>query len=242
MPLSNTRIMRGLGEALPWKNLAPDSESPVGDLMAHRDMIKRREEEILKKAQALKQREVEVDHQAQASREAGYEEGFREGYNAGLDKSNREAELLAQVCVRLQAELSAVQHQLADKVMRLVVTTCRQVVQDHTLQCPQSVSQLLKQAIASISADVVYVTVAASPNTVAMFKQHLAALGPLSTQVQQSVAVTFKEDERLVDGGFMIFHTAGQMDYSLETRWAQAMSTLTDDPKDMSFNGSHTAL
>ncbi|HEX4878347.1 MAG TPA: hypothetical protein VFV39_00750, partial [Limnobacter sp.] len=60
-------------------------------------------------------------------------------------------------------------------------------------------------------------------------------------QVQQSVAVTFKADERLVDGGFMIFHTAGQMDYSLETRWAQAMSTLSEHPDDLSIHGSHPA-
>ncbi|WP_370264073.1 FliH/SctL family protein [Limnobacter sp.] len=239
--MSNSRVMRGLDEALPWKNLAPDSQSPMGDLLAHRDMIRRREEEILKKAQALRQREAEVDQQVKASRESAWEEGHREGYNAGLMQANEEAQRLAEVCVRLQEELNLVQHQLADKVMRLVVTACRQVVQDHTLQCPQSVTQLLKQAIASISADVVYITVAASPATVAVFNKHLSALGPLSTQVQQSVAVTFKSDDRLADGGFMVFHTAGQMDYSIEMRWKQVMSTFTDGSEDLHYNASRTS-
>ncbi|HEY1057447.1 FliH/SctL family protein [Limnobacter humi] len=229
--LLSKRIVKGVETATPWKALAPDSNNPIGDLLAHKALIKQREEDIIRKAQALRQKEHDVEQVVHQSREQGYEDGHREGYNDGLKLANEEAARLAQVCVQLQAELSAIQNRLAERMLDLVVVSARQVVQDHTVRCPESIAALLKAAIQSISADVVYITVAAAPATIANMQYHLQALGPLSTQVQQSVAVNFKEDPRLAEGGFMVYHTAGQMDYSLETRWRNVFSALSDQPE-----------
>lgn len=225
------RIVKGLEQGLGWRSLTEDGKnSPLDDLLAHKALIKQREEDILKKAQSLRQKEVEVDKVASESREQAHQEGFEQGYKEASAKAEKEAAVLVQLCARLDTELNQIRNQLSEKVLKLVVTAARQVVMDHSLSCPQGIAALLHSAVESISSDSVYVTVAASQETLDMFDRHLSALGPLSTQVKQSVAVNFKADPRLATGGFMVFHSAGQMDYSLETRWRNVFTALSDNP------------
>lgn len=237
-PLSK-RIVRGLEQAVSWERYAsPESSagaSVITDIIAHQELIRQREQEIIEKAQALRLKETAVEQVTTASREQGHQEGFEAGYQEGLQKALAEAALLKEVTERLHIELQGVYSRLGDKVLNLVVTACRQVVQDHSVQCPQSIAALVREAVGNISAEVVYVTVAASPNTSRMLKEHLESVGHLSTRVRQSVAVQYKEDHRLADGGFMVFHTAGQMDYSLETRWANVMAALSERPQDQVY-------
>ncbi|MDX1670655.1 MAG: FliH/SctL family protein, partial [Limnobacter sp.] len=166
------------------------------------------------------------------SKETGFQEGFQKGYEEGLKKAADEAQMLAQMTERLNQELTGLQDRLGERIMNLVMTASRQVVQDHSINCPKSIAELVKTAVQSITADVVYVTVSASPFTLKQLENHINASTVLCTQVRQSVAVNFREDERLADGGFMIFHTAGQMDFSLETRWKNVFSALSERPQD----------
>lgn len=230
------RIVKGLEQGLGWRSLTEEGKnSPLDDLLAHKALIKQREEDILKKAQSLRQKEVDVDKVVAESRDQAHREGFEQGYREASAKAEKEAAVLVDVCTQLDVELKQVRNQLSEKVLKLVVTAARQVVMDHGLNCPQAVAALLHSAVESIASDSVYITVAASQETLDMFNRHLAALGPLSTQVNPSVAVNFKVDARLAPGGFMIFHSAGQMDYSLETRWRNVFTTLSDNPQDHEF-------
>lgn len=233
-PLSK-RIVRGLDQAVSWERYASPESSPITDIIAHQELIRQREQEIIEKAQALRLKETAVEQVATASKEQGFQEGFDAGYQEGLQKALTEAALLKEVTERLQLELQGVYSRLGDKVLNLVVTACRQVVRDHSIDCPQSIVALVREAVGNIASDVVYVTVAASPNTSRMLKAHLESAGHLSTRVRQSVAVQYKEDARLADGGFMVFHTSGQMDYSLETRWANVMAALSERPQDLKY-------
>jgi flagellar biosynthesis/type III secretory pathway protein FliH len=235
MMLLSKRIIKGLDQGIHWESLASSKGNPITDIIAHQELIRQREQEIIEKAQALRLKETAVEQVTTASREQGHQEGFEAGYQEGLQKALAEAALLKEVTERLHVELQGVYSRLGDKVLNLVVTACRQVVQDHSIQCPQSIVALVREAVANIAADVVYVTVAASPNTSRMLKAHLESAGHLSTRVRQSVAVQYKEDTRLADGGFMVFHTSGQMDYSLETRWANVMAALSERPQDLTY-------
>ena len=182
-----------------------------------------------------------AEQELAALREAAYRDAYEQGRQEGLDAGHKEgyaagqsdgeiagrtlaetlvreqAEALAAQVARLDGEIGLLDQRLADELLALAVEIARKLV-GHTLAAqPQSVLNILHQALAQLP--VQHITVRLHPDDAALLRQHAA-----ETLAHGSHRLV--DDARLARGDVVLDAGGSHLDATLATRWHRPLDDL----------------
>jgi flagellar assembly protein FliH len=181
-----------------------------------------RQAEAAPSADALKE-------QLHAARQAGYQDGYRDGLVA-LDNFKRAfaqqtAAQIGALAERFDAELGALEQQMAQALAKSAVELARQVVRAELAARPELVAKVAEDAVNAVLHSARHIRVCVHPDDHA-----LIAAG--AAEALQARGARLVASDAVVRGGVVVESDAGSIDARIETRWAQAAAVL----------GHHVAL
>lgn len=158
-----------------------------------------------------------------AARQAGYQDGYRDGLVA-LDNFKRSfaAQTTAQVGALLQrfdAELAALEAQMADALARTAVELARQVVRSELATHPELIARVAEDAVHAVLLSARHIRLAVHPDDVALVEQGAA-------EVLAARGVRVAAAPEIERGGCRVESDLGEVDARIETRWTQAAAAL----------------
>jgi|GEM_PF-214218 len=172
----------------------------------------------------------------EAARAQAFAEGFEQGRQTGAQEMRealtaplrQQAEDLARrvadVMAGAQAELDAVQQQLAQQVLLLACDVARQVVRRELAQSLGPVQAVVQEALSMLSDD-------ARPAVLRLHPQDAQRLQPMLGEALQRHQVRLQADARVTPGGCILQTRLGVVDGTVERRWARAVANLgLDEP------------
>lgn len=238
---SSSRIIRG-SEAAAYQSwnaqlLGTDYDSPVdrllteisrthGTTLVHKALASSQEPEptaeelrLAAREQALNEREAQIAQLEQQAIERGQQQGLQQGYDAGWDAANQERLLIAQAAAQLHDEFEQYKAGLADQLLSLAIAVSKKVLADSLQANPQHAKMLLEQVLDSHQIKTESLILLAHPRT-------LAALQAQVDQAHHLGGVRLVEDVSQLPGGLVLRHSEGEVDASLQTRWARALEAL----------------
>ena len=166
---------------------------------------------------------TETAEKVQAARHQGYQDGYRDGLVALESfKESHARQLTAQIgqlMVALDAELQAMESQLATSVARVATELARQVVRSELAIRPALVTQVAQEALMAMLQSVRTITLLVHPDDHALVAQGCAEqLASRGAKLQSSTAVA--------RGGVRLESEAGSIDACVSARWNQATQAL----------------
>lgn len=158
-----------------------------------------------------------------AARQAGYQDGYRDGLVA-LDNFKRSfaAQTTAQVGALLQrfdAELAALEGQIAETLARTAVELARQVVRSELATHPELIARVAEDAVQTVLLSARHIRLAVHPDDVALVEQGAA-------EVIAARGVRVAAAPEIERGGCSVESDLGEVDARIETRWTQAAAAL----------------
>jgi flagellar assembly protein FliH len=164
--------------------------------------------------------------QMHAARQAGYQDGYRDGLVA-LDNFKRTfaAQTTAQVGAlvqRFDAELAALERQMADALARTATELARQVVRSELAARPELVARVVDDAVQAVLLSARHIRVLVHPDDHALVAQGAAEV--LTARGARLVA-----SADVPRGGCLVESDLGEVDARIATRWAQAAAALGQD-------------
>jgi flagellar assembly protein FliH len=164
-----------------------------------------------------------IDKTRAEGRQQGYEEGYRDGMAAleGFKASVQQAasQQLAALTRAYQAELDALQPQLATAVARLGVGLARQVLRCELQQRPEVVAEVAAQAVAAVVHGAQQLVVHVHPQDLPLVEQAAA-------EALHARSATLQTDARLTRGDVRVSSDMTQVHACMAERWAQAVAHL----------------
>ena len=160
-----------------------------------------------------------------------YAEGFEHGRQAGAQETRNalsapmqqqareQAQRMAELLQRQQAELDQLQDTLAAQLLELACDLARQVVRRELQQPLAPIKAVVDEALAMAVQDARPVTLRLHPSDLALLQVDLAE--SLHGQPVRPVP-----DPSLTPGGCMVESAQGAVDGTLEKRWARAVGNL----------------
>ncbi len=164
--------------------------------------------------------------QIAAARQAGYQDGYRDGLVA-LDgfKLGFAAQMAAQVghlITHFDAQLGALEQQMAQAVAQSAVLLARQVVRHELETRPEHVVPLAQEAVNTVLMSARHIVVRVHPDDHA-----LVAEG--ASEALMARGARLRADPTVQRGGCTIDSDVGAIDASIETRWSRAAAALGGD-------------
>jgi len=165
----------------------------------------------------------EIQAQVHAARQAGYNDGYRDGLVA-LDgfKQSFAQQMAAQVGALLQsfdAQLDALEQDMAAAVARSATELARQVVRSELRQRPELVAQVAQDAVNAVLMSARHIHVHVNPHD-----QALVADGAF--EALQARGARLMANSAIERGGCLIESDAGSIDARIAARWSQAAKAL----------------
>jgi len=161
-----------------------------------------------------------------AARQAGYQDGYRDGLVA-LESFKRSLvqQNVAQfgaLLTSFDAQLDALEQQMARTVARVATEIARQVVRDELQANPQRVARVAQEAINAVLMNARHIVVQLNPDDQALVEQGAAdAIGARGARVISDASI-----ER---GGCRVISDVGTVDARISARWTQASSTVGNE-------------
>lgn len=157
------------------------------------------------------------------ARQSGYKDGYRDGLSALENfKQTYAAQITAQVgqvAASFQAQLDALEQQLALSVAQLASDIARQVVRNELATQPELVEAVAQEALGSLVHSARHVRVLVNPDD----HQLLTERGQLDLQSRHA---RLMPDASVTPGGCVVESDIGVIDASLESRWRQVAAAL----------------
>ncbi|QJR29062.1 FliH/SctL family protein [Limnobacter profundi] len=231
---SSNRIIRGLDAAeLPnWsvELIGSRYENPVDRMMAE---INRHQaesstpppaptaEELRLKEweQALARREKQLEELEKDTLKQAEERGQQLGYEAGWNAAHNERVVLVQAASTMEAEFERFKSELSEKLLDLAVLVSKKVIGDTLALHPEQAAELLNQVLESMQLHSKAVTLRAHPNTIRVLEAQFGDQQMLGN-------LRMIEDQKQLQGGFLLQHPEGEVDATLQTRWLRAIEAL----------------
>ena len=161
------------------------------------------------------------------ARQAAAQEGYQNGYRDGLValeafKQSFAAQTTAQIghlLHRLDAELGAMESEMAAALANAAVALARQVLKSELLANPAVVSSVAAQAVQAVLLSARNITVRVHPLDLPLVQQ--GAAEALAARGARAVA-----DASIERGGCIVQTDVGTVDARISARWAQASAGL----------------
>ncbi|MFN3304266.1 MAG: FliH/SctL family protein [Roseateles sp.] len=167
--------------------------------------------------------EPDLQEQLHAARQSGYQDGYRDGM-AALEafKHSFAQQISAQVGQLVKgfdAELQALEGEMAQSVARIAVELARQVVRSELTQNPELIARVAHDAVEALQLSARHVRVRVHPDDYALVQQ--GAGNELSAREAQLVP-----DPDVARGGVKVDADIASVDATIATRWQQAMASI----------------
>lgn len=159
----------------------------------------------------------------QAARQAGYQDGYRDGlvalesFKRGVLQQN-----VAQFGALIQgfdAQLDALEQQMAQAIARVATEIARQVVRDELHADPQRIARVAREAVNAVLMSARHIVVQVHPEDLALVEQGAAEV--IAARGARVVA-----DAGIERGGCRVLSDVGTIDARIPARWQQASSGL----------------
>jgi flagellar assembly protein FliH len=152
----------------------------------------------------------------------GFEEGKRAGEAAGAQLASAQARQLALLLDAIGCELRVVGEQTARDILDLALTIARQVVRRELSIHPEGITHVVEEAMASLPQGTQNAQLILHPEDATRVDR---ALGGELSRIQWRIV----EDARLAPGGCKIIAPCGDVDATLQTRWAGVLAALGEN-------------
>ena len=164
-----------------------------------------------------------VQAQLAAARQAGYQDGYRDGLVA-LDsfKQSYAAQMSGQLGPLLQsfdAQLQALEQQMAQSVAQAAVLLARRVVRAEIDARPEQVVAVAEQAVNAVLQSARQIRVLVHPDDHALVAEGAA-------EALQGRGARLLPHPGIARGGCLVESDLGQIDARIEARWRQAAAVL----------------
>ena len=165
----------------------------------------------------------EIRKLVHAARQSGYQDGYRDGLVA-LDnfKQSFAQQMSAQIGVLVKtfdAELGAMEREMAEAVARIATELARQVVRSELAARPELVAKVAEDAVNAVLHSARHVRISVHPDDQPLVAQGAAeALEARGARLTASPAVP--------RGGCVVESDVGSIDARIATRWSQAAAAL----------------
>lgn len=189
------------------------SPAPKKPLTEQEQALHDWEQRLLAREQAIAELERQTVAQAEQT-------GQQRGYEAGWDAAHHERVALIQAAESVKNEFAAFKRDLADKVLNLGVSVAKRVLGDTVQMQPQQAGLILRQLVQDMRFEPSQLRLKAHPNTLEVLRAQFGDGAELA-------GITLIETPEVLTGGFVLQHPEGEIDASMETRWARAMDSLS---------------
>lgn len=157
------------------------------------------------------------------ARSQGYAQGYRDGLEA-LEAAKRQfaqqvSAQMAQLVAAFDDQTAAMDLRLSDAVVQTAVLLARQVVRSEIAQRPELIVQVAQDAIGAIILSARHLRLRLHPSDLPLVEQGCAEL-------LKARGVLLQGDPGLRPGGCVVESDLGQVDASIEARWAQAAAVF----------------
>ncbi len=158
-----------------------------------------------------------------AERQEGYQEGYRDGLVAleGFKKSyaTQTSTRVGQLLENFDANLAALEDEMAQALARATVLLARQVLRDELKTNPQHVATVAREAVAAMVTSARQIVVRVHPDDLALVDEGAG-------DVLQGRGARLLGDAGVQRGGCRVESDAGIVDATIAARWARAAGGL----------------
>ncbi|WP_457427797.1 FliH/SctL family protein [Roseateles sp. P5_E7] len=167
--------------------------------------------------------EPSAQEQLHAARQAGYQDGYRDGM-AALDAfkhsfAQQISAQVGQVVKNFDAEMLALEGDMATSLARIAVELARQVVRSELAQRPELIARVAHDAVEALQLSARHVRVRVHPDDFPLVQE---GAGP-ELQAREAQLIP---DAEVARGGVKVDADVASVDATIATRWQQAVSTI----------------
>jgi flagellar assembly protein FliH len=167
--------------------------------------------------------EPDLQELLHAARQAGYQDGYRDGM-AALDafKHSFAQQISAQVgqlVKSFDAEMQALEGDMAQSIARIAVELARQVVHSELAQRPELIARVAHDAVEALQLSARHVRVRVHPDDFPLVQE--GAGNELRAREAQLIP-----DAEVARGGVKVDADIASVDGTIATRWQQAVSSI----------------
>jgi flagellar assembly protein FliH len=159
-------------------------------------------------------------------RAAGYQDGYRDGLvaleNFKQSFAAQMSQQLGQMVAAFDAQLGALEQQMAQSLARSAVLLAQRVVRSELATKPEHVATLASEAVSAVLLSARQILVRVHPDDLAFVQQGAA-------EVLQARGARLVADPSLQRGGCIVDSDAGSIDAAIDTRWTHAAAMLGAD-------------
>lgn len=150
-----------------------------------------------------------------------YREGYEAGYARGGAVAAGEAGRLADLVESARQEMSSLEQNVAEDLVRLALTLARTLVRESLKVHPEMVEAIVRETIRDVPPFGQGTRLRVNPEDAALLTKHLGA--------ELDAHWSIVGDETMTRGGCRIESTTGEIDASMETRWQKLCAALAQD-------------
>jgi flagellar assembly protein FliH len=165
----------------------------------------------------------DLQEQLHAARQGGYQDGYRDGM-AALDAfkhsfAQQVSAQLGQLVKNFDAEMQALEGDMAQSIARIAVELARQVVRSELEQRPELIARVAHDAVEALQLSARHVRVRVHPDDYPLVQQGAG------TEMQAREAQLIPDAE-VPRGGVKVDADIASVDATIATRWQQAVAAI----------------
>ncbi len=150
-----------------------------------------------------------------------YREGYDAGYARGSAVAASEAARLADLVESARLEMSTLEQNVAEDLLRLALTLARTLVRESLKVHPEMVEAVVRETVRDVPPFGQGMRLRLNPEDAALLTKRLGS----ELDAQWSVV----GDETMTRGGCRVESSTGEIDASMETRWQKLCAALAQD-------------
>jgi flagellar assembly protein FliH len=150
-----------------------------------------------------------------------YREGYDAGYARGAAAAAGEAARLAELVESARREMTGLEQNVAEDLVRLALTLARTLVRESLKVQPQLVEAIVRETVRDVPPFGQGTRLRLHPEDATLIGKHLGA----ELEADWSIV----GDETMTRGGCRVESSAGEIDASMETRWQKLCAALAQD-------------
>jgi len=158
---------------------------------------------------------VKVIHQR------AYRDGYEAGYSKGASMASAEAVRLAELVERAGEEMAALEHGVAEELVRLALTLARTMMRESLKVHPELVQAVVRETVHDVPPFGQGMRLRLNPEDAKLLDLHL--------KKELGAEWMIIEDTSMTRGGCRIESTAGEIDATMEARWHKLCAALAQD-------------
>jgi flagellar assembly protein FliH len=166
-------------------------------------------------------REQEDAERIKAINQQAYRQGYDAGFAQGAARAGAEANRLSQLVDSTCQEIGGLEQRIAEDLVRLALTLARSLVREALKVHPEIVAAIVRDSVADVPPFAQGIRLRLHPEDAALLRTQLAQ------ELGEGWSVV--DDPLVLRGGCRIETPTGDVDATLETRWAKLSAALAQD-------------